>query len=103
MQESAVDESLERCPAFNALQNTEGARKPILTFPKCLPAEGKIAVFNSCETSACSAGSSTKLSYSKFLAGCRDAELPPCPLLAQSGHCATEFQCPLSGVKRTFS
>jgi len=66
-------------------------------------AEGKIAVFNSCETSAYSAGSSTKLSYSKFLAGCRDAELPPCPLLAQSGHCATEFQCPLSGVKRTFS
>src|SRR6516165_3659208 len=24
-----------------------------------------------------------------------------CPLLAQSGHFATEFQCPLFGVKRT--
>src|SRR6516164_3421801 len=24
-----------------------------------------------------------------------------CPLLAQSGHYATEFQCPLLGVKRT--
>jgi len=24
-----------------------------------------------------------------------------CPLLAQSGHHAGEFQCPLSGVKRT--
>ena len=24
-----------------------------------------------------------------------------CPLLAQSGHAATEFQCPLLGVKRT--
>src|SRR6516162_9061370 len=26
-----------------------------------------------------------------------------CPLLAQSGHFTTEFQCPLSGVKRTSS
>src|SRR6516225_9263022 len=26
-----------------------------------------------------------------------------CPLLAQSGHSTTEFQCPLLGVKRTFS
>src|SRR5262249_51975157 len=35
MRESAVDESLERCPAFNALKKTEGARKPILSlFPK---------------------------------------------------------------------
>jgi len=25
-----------------------------------------------------------------------------CPLLAQSGHSATEFQCPLLGVKRTW-
>src|SRR5262249_49402933 len=25
-----------------------------------------------------------------------------CPLLAQSGHCETEFQCPLLGVKRTW-
>src|SRR5215469_3006566 len=25
-----------------------------------------------------------------------------CPLLAQSGHSTTEFQCPLLGVKRTF-
>ena len=24
-----------------------------------------------------------------------------CPLLAQSGHLAIEFQCPLLGVKRT--
>jgi hypothetical protein len=24
-----------------------------------------------------------------------------CPLLAQSGHFAAEFQCPLLGVKRT--
>ena len=24
-----------------------------------------------------------------------------CPLLAQSGHSATEFRCPLLGVKRT--
>src|SRR6516162_8571843 len=26
---------------------------------------------------------------------------PKCPLLAQSGHPATEFRCPLLGVKRT--
>jgi len=25
-----------------------------------------------------------------------------CPLMAQSGHVATEFQCPLLGVKQTF-
>jgi hypothetical protein len=29
------------------------------------------------------------------IAGCM------CPLLAQSGHLAAEFQCPLLGVKRT--
>ena len=26
----------------------------------------------------------------------------PCPLLAQSGHLAAEFQCPLLGAKRTW-
>jgi len=34
------------------------------------------------------------------LLGCADKVIE-CPLLAQSGHCATEFQCPLSGVKWT--
>ena len=29
-------------------------------------------------------------------------EIRFCPLLAHSGHCAIEFQCPLLGVKRTW-
>ena len=37
------------------------------------------------------------------LLGCADKVIE-CPLLAQSGHCATEFQCPLSGdMPRDFS
>ena len=31
----------------------------------------------------------------------RSIENVACPLLAQSGHSTTEFQCPLLGVKRT--
>ena len=31
----------------------------------------------------------------------RKTDDPRCPLLAQSGHSAAEFQCPLLGVKRT--
>jgi hypothetical protein len=42
MQESAVDESLERCPAFNALHKRRRCQETDLDFfPKCLPAEGK--------------------------------------------------------------
>jgi len=59
MQESTVDEFYRVAQRSMPSTNAEGARKPILLFPKCLPAEGKIAAFDSCETSACSAGSST--------------------------------------------
>src|SRR5215472_10568019 len=38
------------------------------------------------------------LHHRRLIMGERTAQ---CPLMVQSGHHATEFQCPLSGVKRT--
>ena len=39
--------------------------------------------------------------FYRSLAARASAELPPIFLLLQSGHSATEFQCPLLEVKRT--
>ena len=53
-----MDEFLACCPAFNALYKRRRCQG-LIFFPKCLPAEGKIAAIDPCETSACFAGSST--------------------------------------------